>query len=292
MADFNKASKLILSAIQLTSTPCVETNLKAISAQLAQLTAHSSTDNQLTPQHLVVLPECCLFFGASDHAQLTLAIDSELPQTAQHSHLQRQLSQLAQQYQVYLVAGTIPLLSNSSQKYTNTSCIFSPSGEILGRYDKIHLFDVRVNDNAQQYRESRYTHAGKSPSMVMTPLANIGLTVCFDLRFPALFQHLTTLGADIITVPSAFTRVTGKAHWQTLLQARAIENQVYIIAAGQEGVHENGRETWGHSMIISPWGEVLTTIEQGEGYISTEFLPTEINRVRASMPLNSPNFTE
>jgi len=292
MADLNEGSKLILSAIQLTSAPCVETNLKAIATQLAQLTAHHSAVNQFTLQHLVVLPECCLFFGATDSSQLALAVENEAEQAALISRLQIELSQLAQQYQVYLVAGTIPIRASSPNKYTNTSCIFSPSGEILGRYDKIHLFDVNVKDNAQQYRESRYTQAGKSPCVVTTPLANIGLTVCFDLRFPVLFQHLTTLGASIITVPSAFTRVTGKAHWQILLQARAIENQVYIIAAGQEGVHENGRETWGHSMIISPWGEVLTTIEQGEGYISTEFLPTEINRVRTSMPLNSPNFSE
>jgi len=123
---------------------------------------------------------------------------------------------------------------------------------------------------------------------VKTPVANIGLTVCFDLRFPALYQTLNALGADIITVPSAFTRVTGKAHWQILLQARAIENQVYIVAAGQEGVHDNGRETWGHSMIISPWGEVLASLEQGEGHISTMFVPAEVKRIRTSMPLTSP----
>lgn len=273
-----------LSAMQLNAKPNVEENIQAITNQLAQLTAEYCND-----EHIVVLPECCLFFGAADQAQLQLAKDSEQLQNGWISLLQQELSKLAKKYCVYLVAGTIPLLSNQltaqSNKFTNTSCIFSPSGEMLGRYDKIHLFDVNVQDNAKNYCESRYTQAGSKPCLVKTPLANIGLTVCFDIRFPALYQTLNALGADIITVPSAFTRVTGKAHWQTLLQARAIENQVYIIAAGQEGVHENGRETWGHSMIISPWGEILACLEEGEGVISSDFNPQEIKRIRASMPL-------
>lgn len=277
------SKKITLSAIQLNAKPNIEANIQAISTQLAQLTASVQSD-----EYLVVLPECCLFFGANDGAQLQLAKQSQIVKEGFVSTLQLALSKLAQQYGVYLVAGTIPLITNREDKFTNTSCIFSPSGKVLGRYDKIHLFDVDVKDNEKRYYESRYTQAGKEPCLVKTPLANVGLTVCFDIRFPALYQALNQLGADIITVPSAFTRVTGKAHWQTLLQARAIENQVYIIAAGQEGIHENGRETWGHSMIISPWGEVLTSLEQGEGYISTKFLPKEITKVRTSMPLNSP----
>jgi len=275
-----------LSAIQLNAKPNVAENIQAIAKQLAQLTANYCND-----EHIVVLPECCLFFGAADKAQLQLAKDSKQLKNGFVSILQQELSKLAKKYRVYLVAGTIPLLSNESEtaaqcnKFTNSSCVFSPSGEILGRYDKIHLFDVNVQDNAKNYCESRYTQAGSKPCLVNTPMANIGLTVCFDIRFPALYQTLNMLGADIITVPSAFTRVTGKAHWQTLLQARAIENQVYIIAAGQEGVHENGRETWGHSMIISPWGEILACLEEGEGLISSDFNPEEIKRIRAIIPL-------
>jgi len=277
-----------LSAMQLNAKPNVAENIQAIAKQLAQLTADYGND-----EHIVVLPECCLFFGAADQAQLQLAKDSKQLKNGLVSTLQQELSKLAKKYRVYLVGGTIPLLSSKNEnetaeqcnKFTNSSCVFGPSGEILGRYDKIHLFDVSVQDNAKNYCESRYTQAGSKPCLVNTPLANIGLTVCFDIRFPALYQTLNTLGADIITVPSAFTRVTGKAHWQTLLQARAIENQVYIVAAGQEGVHENGRETWGHSMIISPWGEILACLEAGEGVISSDFNPEEIKRIRASMPL-------
>ena len=228
----------------------------------------------------MVLPECCLFFGANDKAQLSLA-----QRTKKCNELVMALANLAKQFNVMLIGGTIPLLVDGVDKFTNTSLAFDTNGNILGRYDKIHLFDVKVNDKCKSYCESRYTQAGNQPCMVKTPQANIGLTVCFDVRFSSLYQTLTQLGADIITVPSAFTKVTGKAHWQTLLQARAIENQVYIIASGQEGVHENGRETWGHSMIISPWGEVLACLEQGEGIISADYQADEIKRIRTSMPL-------
>ena len=278
--------KVKLSAIQLNSTASVERNLQTIAQQLATLTQASASENI---EHIVVLPECCLFFGATDKAQLLLARDTLVKQSQMNSELQLALSHLAQKYSVILIAGTIPMLAEEGEKFTNSSCAFSAKGELIGRYDKIHLFDVSVagdvKSKEKNYCESRFTQAGKSVCMVETPFANIGLTVCFDVRFPLLYQKLTTLGADIITVPSAFTRVTGKVHWQTLLQARAIENQVYIIAAGQEGVHENGRETWGHSMIISPWGDVLACLEKGQGIISCDFIPEEIKRIRASMPL-------
>jgi predicted amidohydrolase len=270
-------SMVKLSAIQLNSTPSVEGNLLAITKQLVKLTRPKNSE---TVEHIVLLPECCLFFGTNDQAQLSLA-----QQSTSHSALQLSLSQLAKQYKVTLIGGTIPIAVEGCDKFTNTSFAFNSLGEQIARYDKIHLFDVNVADNAKTYCESRYTQAGTKVCIAKTPMANIGLSVCFDIRFPLLYQKLSQLGADIITVPSAFTRVTGEAHWQTLLQARAIENQVYIIAAGQEGVHENGRETWGHSMIISPWGEILASIDQGEGIITCDYIPLEIQRIRTSMPL-------
>ncbi len=273
-----------LSAIQLNSKANVEHNLAVIAKQLATLNTEA---NNVLVEHVVVLPECCLFFGANDKAQLQLAKNTLSSQPYSHNQLQQALSNLAKKYKVTLIVGTIPVLTESGDKFTNSSCVFSSNGELIGRYDKIHLFDVNVEDKEKNYCESRFTQAGKSECLVKTSFANIGLSVCFDVRFPLLYQKLTSLGADIITVPSAFTRVTGKAHWQTLLQARAIENQVYIIAAGQEGVHENGRETWGHSMIISPWGEVLACLEEGEGIISSDYKPQEIKKIRTSMPLTA-----
>lgn len=270
-----------LSAIQISSSTNIQDNLAKISTQLAAITT-SVDEADIPVEHLVVLPECCLFFGGKEHEQLNLAKETALQNT-----LSVALSKLAKQYSVYLVAGTIPLLATSGDKFTNSSCIYNPEGELLGRYDKIHLFDVNVNDNTKSYHESLFTQAGSDISVIQTDFAKVGLTVCFDLRFPLLFQKLTSMGAGIITIPSAFTKVTGEAHWLALLQARAIENQVYIIASGQEGIHENGRETWGHSMIINPWGKVEKCLPVGEGFISVDYQPETLEAVRESMPLKS-----
>ena len=270
-----------LSAIQLCSVPNVEENLKVITEQLSLLCDPDITQDN---EHIVVLPECCLFFGGKDSEQLTLA-----KQTQQSNQLVKALAQLAQQFEITLIAGTIPLLSSSGDKFTNASCVFSPQGELIGQYNKIHLFDVNVNDNEKNYLESKYTQAGTSVENVKCGPVNIGLSVCYDVRFAQLYRQLSVQGATIIVVPSAFTRVTGKAHWQALLQARAIENQVYIVAAAQEGVHLNGRETWGHSMIISPWGEILACKPSGEGFISSEYRQEEINQVRAAIPVHEHN---
>ncbi len=265
-----------LSAIQLNSCPDVVQNIATIRRLLTQLPR--------TKQHIVVLPECCLFFGAKDKEQLLLA-----QKTAQHNELVNALGQLAKEFTITLVAGTIPILSANGDKFYNTSCVFSPQGSLLASYQKIHLFDVKVDDSEKNYRESKYTQAGNNIVVADAAMVKIGLTICYDLRFPELYRALSQQGADIITVPSAFTRVTGKAHWQALLQARAIENQVYIIAAGQEGIHQNGRETWGHSMIISPWGEILSSHQYGEGVASALFEKEKIATVRASIPVQSHN---
>ncbi|MGB2742159.1 MAG: carbon-nitrogen hydrolase family protein [Cognaticolwellia sp.] len=264
-----------LCAIQLCSGTDISANFADIETQLATLTYQS--------QQLVVLPECCLFFGGKDQAQLSLAEDNQV-----NDDLKTRLAELAIRYNVFLVAGSIPVLSKQS-KFTNTCFVFSPEGKELGDYDKIHLFDVAVEDNEKNYCESRYAQAGDHISVVNVAGVNVGLTICYDLRFPELFRQLCQQGAKIITVPSAFTRVTGAAHWQTLLQARAIENQVYIIAAGQEGVHLNGRETWGHSMIISPWGEILTQLDTGKGIICADYQEQELNKVRKAMPVATHN---
>jgi len=276
-----------LTALQLCSVPDVGDNFRIIDRHLETLIEASAHDDE----HIVVLPECCLFFGGKDQQQLALAKESDqlAYQNLFVSTLQEQLSRLAKRYQVCLVAGSIPLLSSITDKFTNTCCVFSPEGDLITQYDKIHLFDVNVQDSEKQYRESRYTKSGSEIISTTTAGINIGLSICYDLRFPELYRSLAVLGADIITVPSAFTAVTGKAHWQALLQARAIENQVYIIAAGQQGVHVNGRETWGHSMIISPWGEILACLEEGIGSISAEFSREALEKVRKAIPVAEHN---
>lgn len=269
-----------LSAIQLCSAPDIDTNLVNIEQQLAQLPK--------VEHHLAVLPECCLYFGGKDKDQLSLAQSADLAR-----QMSEGLAALANKFQLYLVAGSIPVANGDSEstnpRFANTSILFSPTGEQLNQYQKIHLFDVEVEDSEKSYRESRYTQPGNRVAFSQLPFAGLGLTVCYDLRFPELFRQLTKQGADIITVPAAFTRVTGKAHWQALLQARAIENQVYIVAAGQEGIHANGRETWGHSMIISPWGEIIEQLPTGAGTISANFDVALVNKVRTNIPVAKHN---
>ena len=265
-----------ICAIQMSSSTSVEDNISDIEQQLSTL--------EQAQQQLVLLPECCLFFGGKDKAQLTLAQENK-----DNNGLKNSLAALAKNYNVFLVAGSIPVLSNRPGKFTNSCFVFSPEGKELGDYDKIHLFDVAVQDSEKNYCESRYAKAGERVSVVNIAGIKVGLSICYDLRFPELFRQLCQQGAKIITVPSAFTRVTGAAHWQTLLQARAIENQVYIVAAGQEGVHVNGRETWGHSMIISPWGEILTQLDTGKGIICAEYQEQELDKVRKAMPVNTHN---
>ncbi len=256
---------------------CSSTNIAENFSEIEKQLRTLSQDKQ----QLVVLPECCLFFGGKDKAQLSLAEED-----AKHQGLKSQLAAMAKCYNVFLVAGSIPVLSKVAGKFTNTSVVFSPEGNELGSYDKLHLFDVAVEDNEKSYCESRYALAGEHVSVVdIGDESKLGLSICYDLRFPELFRQLTQQGATIISVPSAFTRVTGAAHWLTLLQARAIENQVYIIAAGQEGVHLNGRETWGHSVIISPWGEVLAQLDTGKGIICAQYNENELLKVRAAMPV-------
>ena len=283
----NERVKIRLSAIQLCSSSDVEQNLTIIDQELNKLCAKHAYSAKLTLEHVVVLPECCLYFGGPAQGELALAQQSDHGQ-----YFIEQLSTLAKRYQVILIAGTIPLLNAEGNKFTNSCCLFTKTGEFIAQYDKIHLFDVNIDDSKKRYLESADTEAGDHivvANIHQNPIINVGVSVCYDLRFPELFRTLTVQGATIITVPSAYTKVTGKAHWQALLQARAIENQVYIIAAGQVGKHENGRETWGHSMIISPWGDILSQIDYGVGSISAIYQPSEIDRIRSTMPVQEHN---
>lgn len=163
---------------------------------------------------------------------------------------------LAKECGVWLLIGSLAIALENDKRLANRSYLIAPNGEVAARYDKAHMFDVDVEDG-QSYRESRSYRPGEEAILVETPLGQIGLTVCYDLRFGALYRILAQGGAQIISCPAAFTRVTGKAHWHTLLRARAIETGAFIIAPAQGGKHEDGRETYGHSLVISPWGEIV-----------------------------------
>ncbi|MDP2706108.1 MAG: carbon-nitrogen hydrolase family protein, partial [Burkholderiales bacterium] len=193
------------------------------------------------------------------------------------------LASQARQHKVWLVGGTFPVLAKTPGKLRSTCLVYNDRGERVARYDKIHLFDVEL-DNGEKYQESNSFEAGRDVVVIDTPHGKLGLAVCYDLRFPELFRRLLEQGAEMFAVPSAFTAHTGKAHWEVLVRARAIENLVYVIAAAQGGRHANGRETFGDSLIVNPWGEVLARRTGGPGHVMAEFDRTHLQNLRTSLP--------
>ncbi|MCC4832996.1 carbon-nitrogen hydrolase family protein [Shewanella sp. 10N.7] len=266
-----------ISLLQCQSSRDVTANLAYIDSQLKCLPRHQGETQ------LVVLPECSLLFGGHEKQQLDVAGDDET------SHLKNALADLAKQHQVYMVAGTIPILAGDGRVFSR-SYLFDDAGDTLGSYDKLHLFDVDVADNTQSYRESDTFCPGERITVVKTPFGNVGLAICYDIRFPELFRALRLAGADFIALPSAFTKVTGEAHWQTLVKARAIESQCFLLAADQWGQHNQGsRETWGQSMIVDPWGEVLAERKTGLGWVQHQVSLESLEKIRQQIPVMQHN---
>ena len=196
----------------------------------------------------------------------------------------RTLSDLAAELNVTLLIGSLAIALPDDERFANRSYLISPNGQILARYDKIHMFDVEVGDG-QSYRESKAYRAGQDAVLARAPFGQVGLTICYDVRFPHLYRTLAQAGADLITIPAAFTRVTGEAHWHVLIRARAIETGCFVLAPAQGGAHEDGRETYGHSMIVSPWGEILAEADGDEpGVIVADLDLAQIAKARARIP--------
>jgi nitrilase len=231
-----------VAAIQMTSSTDRENNFQ-IADQLIQQAVTNGAK-------LIVLPEDFAFMGQQESDRLALA------ETPGSGPIQSFLAKQARQHGIWLVGGTIPLQTKTPGKIHSACLVFDDTGEQRARYDKIHLFDVEVADQKRHYRESRHTQAGAEITVLATPFGKLGLAICYDLRFPELFRAQVACGAEIFAIPAAFTAVTGQAHWEVLLRARAIENLVYVIAAAQGGIHQNDRETYGHSMVIEPWGKI------------------------------------
>lgn len=267
-------TKCIVAALQMQSQDNLEDNLR----QAAQLMEQA----QQAGVQLVVLPENFAMFAAGKQLE-----------TAQNlAKIQQWLSQQAQQQQMWIVAGSIPCATRpdgtpvADNKVRASCLIYSPQGQLSGRYDKIHLFDANVADQQASYQESATFEAGSEVVIVETPFAKIGISICYDLRFPLLYQALRDNGAEIIVVPAAFTALTGEAHWQVLLRARAIETQCFVIGAGQSGWHSATRQTWGHSQVIDPWGKVLAEQQQtGSGLIVAVCDLSELHLIRQQMPI-------
>ena len=258
------------SAIQMATGPNVSANL--LTAE--QLIEEAVSDNA----GLVVLPENFAFMGKSESDILTI---KERPGDGP---LQNFLSQLAAKYGIWIVGGTIPLESCDQGKVYASSLVYNDMGEQVARYDKIHLFDVDLIEADEQYRESSTFESGDKTCVIDTPFGRLGVAICYDLRFPELFRNLIDQGMEIIALPASFTAITGKAHWETLVRARAIENLSYVIASAQGGFHLSGRETWGHSMIVDPWGSVLAEIPRGTGTVSVKIDTDFLAATRRNFP--------
>jgi deaminated glutathione amidase len=229
----------------------------------------------------VALPENFALMGEDDTQKRGVAESLE----GEPGPIVAALCEAAKAHRVFLVAGGMPEKSNDPLRPFNTSLLVSPSGEIVARYQKIHLFDVDLPDGTRA-EESGATAAGvaEAPPLVNVLGVPLGMTICYDLRFPELYRVLTKLGARVITVPAAFTLATGKDHWHVLLRARAIENQVFIVAPGQTGKHPRGRQTYGKSLIVDPWGDVLAQCGEGEGFALARLDLSAQDRVRAALP--------
>ena len=243
---------MTLAVIQMVSQSDVLANL----AQARRLLEEAAQGGA----QLAVLPENFAAIGRRDTAAIGRA------EALGEGPILPWLKQTARDLKLWVVAGTLPLPPEGQPEAKVNACslLINAEGEQAARYDKLHLFDVDVSDNRGRYRESDDYSRGKRVVVVDTPVGKLGLSVCYDLRFPELYSELRTAGAELITAPSAFTAVTGAAHWEILIRARAIETQCYILAAAQGGVHPGPRETWGHAAIIDPWGRVLAEQAQGE----------------------------
>jgi nitrilase len=258
------------AAVQMTSTRDVRRNLEEAGRLIGEAAAQGA--------RLVVLPENFSFLGPTDADRLAAV------EPFGDGPAQRFLAEQAEQHRVWLVGGTIPI-RDGSERASSRSLLIGPDGRTVAHYDKIHLFDVDIpGREAERYQESASTLAGTRVVTAATPLGRIGLTVCYDLRFPALFHRLGALGVEILVVPAAFTVPTGEVHWRPLLQARAIESLSYVIAAGQTGEHPGGRKTYGHSMLIGPWGEILAERPSGPGVVCAELDMIRLGELRGRFP--------
>jgi nitrilase len=262
-----------IAAIQMVSTGHVQDNLQQAATLLAQAAAQGA--------ELAVLPEYFCLIGQHDADKL------DIQEPFGSGPIQQFLADTARANGLWIVGGTMPLTATQANRVFNSTLVFDPNGGCAARYDKIHLF--RFDNGAERYDESRVLERGATPTQFALPskdghIWQIGLSVCYDLRFPELYRGYAEQGVDLILVPSAFTHTTGKAHWEILLRARAIENLAYVAAAAQGGVHPNGRQTWGQSMVIDPWGEVLAELPQGAGVVLADLSPPTLSVRRGQLP--------
>jgi nitrilase len=255
-----------VAAVQTVSTPDVAQNMDSVRNLVVQAARQGA--------QLVLLPEYWPVMGMHESDKLACA------EQVSDGPIQRFMADLAREHGLWLVGGTLPLVASEPGKVRNTLLVYDPGGACVARYDKVHLFGFARDGEA--YDESRTIEAGSQVATFEAPFGRVGLSICYDLRFPELYRAMGDCA--LIVVPAAFTYTTGKAHWELLLRTRAIENQCYVLAAAQGGRHPNGRRTWGHSMLVDPWGEVGQVLPEGEGIVVGEIDLRLLQRVRESLP--------
>ncbi len=258
------------AAIQMASGPLVSANLLEVEKLVAEAAGAGAG--------LVVLPENFAFMGKEERDLL------KLREPAGEGPLQEFLSQLAARHNIWLVGGTIPLAANDPDRVRSSCLVFNGGGEQVARYDKIHLFDVHLVETNEKYAESSTIEPGSEPVVIDTPFGRLGVAICYDLRFPELFRMMLDRGVEIIALPAAFTAITGKAHWEPLVRTRAIENLAYVVSAAQGGFHVSGRETHGHSMIVDPWGTILSELPRGSGFVKARLNMEHLANTRRAFP--------
>jgi deaminated glutathione amidase len=270
-ADVHSIGCMKIAAVQMVSTPRWADNRNAAARLVGEAAAAGAG--------LVLLPEYFCLMGMSDRDKLGLA---EAAGDVRAGSIQGFLSALATEHGLWLVGGTLPVKAGSADRVLNRCCVFGPDGQPAGHYDKVHLF--AFDNGRESYDEGRVLEAGSEPVAVQAGPLRVGLSVCYDLRFPELYRSLMAPPCDVLCVPAAFTHTTGEAHWELLLRARAVENQCYVLASAQGGRHANGRRTWGHSMVVGPWGEVLDVLPEGEGFVLAEVDAARVQSVRTQLP--------
>jgi len=257
---------LRVAAVQMISGPEVTANLDTAGRLIAEAAAQGA--------QLVALPEYFPLIGATDADRLAAR------ERVGAGPIQDFLAEAARAHGIWLVGGSLPTFADAPDKLRNTCLVFDDTGRQVARYDKIHLFGFQKGE--ERYDEAATIEAGNTPVAFDTPWGRVALGICYDLRFPELFCALGQF--DLLVLPAAFTDTTGRAHWELLLRARAVENQCYVVAAAQGGQHPNGRVTHGNSMIVDPWGDILARLDKGEGVVAAELSATRLDEVRASLP--------
>ena len=260
----------IVAAIQMTSSHVVADNLQAAGELLREAKALGA--------EVACLPENFSFIGLRDADKLQVAeADGDGP-------VQAFLSDTARQLKLWILGGSTVIKSDSADRVANASLLFDADGNRVARYDKIHLFDVTIPGRNERYLESAHVTPGRAAAVADTPAGRLGLSVCYDMRFPELYRDLVAQGAEWLAMPAAFTVPTGRAHWETLLRARAIENLCYVVAPAQSGTHTSGRETYGDTLIVDYWGEVLARLPKGTGVITADIDRAKLQETRARFP--------